>query len=437
MTQTIVNLGTGGSDLNGQNGSTTSADSNDAQYLDWPGGNGGNYVYLPGVTGNILQVPHAANLAITGDLDLRARVAFPTFPPASNQSVIYKWFSDGVNERSYGMFVNATTGTLALTWSVDGAPGVTRTSTVAPTMTADAPLWLRATLDVDNGAAGHDVKFYTSTDGTTWTQLGTTVTTAGVTSIFANTRAVSIGSFQYNGGGNMMTAKVYNAQIYSGIAGTKVLDVDTSMVASGSATSFGAVTGQTVTILRSSAGRKSVAVTSPVWLFGTDDYFRVAHNGLLNSTINQSMTYLMVVRTWATPVSAGGFASKITAGASGVGFNLESNSTNHQSAAYVSDGPTGLYRAGGTYTQGALSVIGFILDRDADQLRIVADGTIKASSSSSAVGSIANSEPFYVGTRSAATVFQDFECVATIVLRRAATASELSAIQTYYTSRVA
>jgi hypothetical protein len=69
--QVILNLGTGGSDLNGQNGSTSGADSNDARFLEWPGDNAGNYVYLPGVASNYLSVPDEAALDITGDIDIR------------------------------------------------------------------------------------------------------------------------------------------------------------------------------------------------------------------------------------------------------------------------------------------------------------------------------------------------------------------------------
>lgn len=53
---------------------------------------------------------------------------------------------------------------------------------------------VRADVDVDNGSAGSTVKFYTSTDdGTTWTQLGADVVTAGVATIFASTANFSIG----------------------------------------------------------------------------------------------------------------------------------------------------------------------------------------------------------------------------------------------------
>ena len=65
--QAIKNLGWGGSALDTTAGSTTSADSNDPQYLAW---DGINFTYTTGVAGNFLSVPDAATLDITSDIDL-------------------------------------------------------------------------------------------------------------------------------------------------------------------------------------------------------------------------------------------------------------------------------------------------------------------------------------------------------------------------------
>ncbi len=58
---------------------------------------------------------------------------------------------------------------------------------------------LRVTLDADNGAGGHDVSFYysDSIDGT-WTQIGSTVTQSGTTSIKTNDAPLYVGG--YDGG---------------------------------------------------------------------------------------------------------------------------------------------------------------------------------------------------------------------------------------------
>jgi hypothetical protein len=288
----VTNLGTAGSLLPTTVGSSTAADSNDPKFLDHTGT---NYVYLSGVAANYLSVPDSNALDITGDIDLRWYGSFDSLTPTGNGALIDK--TSSATTRSYRLNL-ASDGKVGLNWSVDGSAALSAVSTalLSTVATVGRPIWVRATLDVDNGASGNDVKFYTSTDGTTWTQLGTTVTAAGVTSIFASTSNVEIGS-TFVGTLQVHSHKVFRAQILDGIDGTTVLDVDTSVITAGSATSFTAVTGQTVTINRSTSGRKSVAVTQPTWLFGTDDYMEV------NNRYMSSGTYLYL------PGVAGNYAS--------------------------------------------------------------------------------------------------------------------------------
>jgi hypothetical protein len=275
--QTITNLGNAGSLLPTTLGSSTAADSNDPKFLDWTGT---NYVYTPGVSGNNLTSPDTEVLDITGDIDVRAYVALDDWTPAASNFIISKWGNG--SQKSYALSVNATSGVLTFFWTADGSTVLSSSSTVAPTIADGAPLWIRATLDVNNGASGNDTIFYTSTNGTTWTQLGSTVTKAGTTSIFSGTETLRIGNAGI--GGDFLAGKFYRAQVLNGIDGTKVLDVDTSVITAGSATSFTAVTGQTVTINRSTSGRKTVAVTQPTWLFGTDDYMEVNNRYMASGT---------------------------------------------------------------------------------------------------------------------------------------------------------
>jgi hypothetical protein len=271
---TITNYGTAGSLLPTTVGSSTAADSNDPKFL---AHDGTNYIYSPGVTGNTVSVPNSAALQITGDLDLRAYVALDDWTPATTMWLVYKIVAaDG-----YALAIN-TSGTLSIYYN----GSTIKTSTVATGAADGSALWIRATLDVNNGASGSDVKFYTSPNGTTWTQLGTTVTTAGIVTIATGTDVLSVTT-------NPFIGKMYRAQVYSDITETnKVLDVDTSVITAGSATSFTAVTGQTVTINRSTSGRKTVAVTQPTWLFGTDDYMEVNNRYMAHSTSAENYVYL-------------------------------------------------------------------------------------------------------------------------------------------------
>ena len=275
---TLTNGGSAGSLLPVTVGSSLAADSNDAKFL---AHDGTNYVYLPGSTSNSLEVPDSAALDVTGDIDIRVRVAMDDWTPGTTTNLISKAAASNI---SYRLQVD-TSGTLAFGWSSDGTTlGSTRFSTVATGVADGAAKWVRVTVDVDNGASGNDTKFWLSDDGSTWTQLGTTVTNAGVISFFSGTAAIVIGLDLVQG--RFLSGKIYRAQILNGIDGTKVLDVDTSVITTGAATSFTAVTGQTVTINRSTSGRKTVAVTQPTWLFGTDDYMEVNNRYMAHSGSN-------------------------------------------------------------------------------------------------------------------------------------------------------
>lgn len=275
--QTITNLGWGGSALNVTNGSSASADSNDAKYLDW---DGINYVYLPSGS-NTVTAP-GASLKITGDLDIRTLVAFDDWTPGDIRNIVVgtaNWPSPGYKSWNFQLQTN---GTLRFVISTDGTNQLNYTSSVAPTVTDGSQLWIRVT----RSKAAGEIKFFTSADGITWTQLGTTVTGATTSDIYYN--ALDTGVIQF---GQIVTVyncdyKFYRAQILNGIDGTPVLDVDTSVISSGSATSFTALTGQTVTINRSTSGRKTVCVTHPVWLFGTDDYMEVNNRWLEHTGTN-------------------------------------------------------------------------------------------------------------------------------------------------------
>lgn len=430
--QVIVNLGTGGADLNGQNGSTTSADSNDARFLDWPGDNAGNYVYLPGVAGNYLSVPDEAALNITGDIDIRVQVAMDDWTPAATQTLLSKGTWSTTAAFRLEILANAR---LRLFTSPNGVNNVNTTSTVGVSVTDFNALWVRAVRDMDNGAGGNTTQFFTSDDGVTWTQLGTDVISSGTTSINVSDRPVDIGAVN-SGGSQAVAGKVYRAQILDGIDGTTVLDVDTSVISSGSATSFTALTGQTVTINRSTSGRKSVAVVSPVWLFGTDDYMEVADNALLNFDASDDFTLLACVRTWNTPVNNQRYVSKFDVGTL-IGYDLRNNGTTQNGIAVVGDGATKSDVAVAS-SSGTFRLYGFVVDRSLDTLTAFTDSAFATTPTSlSGVASFQNNQPLRIGVRSdAGSSYADAEIASVALFRRALTQQELSEITSYYQARL-
>lgn len=236
------------------------------------------YLYLPGTTGNYASTPDSATLDITGDIDVRVRVALNDYTPATAQMLVVKM--TGAPQRSFYLHQLAT-GALRWVWSKDGTASLTATSSalLSAVATDGEPISIRCTMDVDNGAAGRTVRFYTSTDTdlatATWTELGVAQTSAGVTSIFSSTSPITIGIW-----GDFVTepanGKIYRAQVYNGIDGPLVADFDPSL-SEEPHTSFVASTGETWTINRSASGYYAAIVDADQFqLDGSNDYFAVA-----------------------------------------------------------------------------------------------------------------------------------------------------------------
>ena len=213
------------------------------------------YLYLPGATADfVTAVIDIAGIDITGDIDMRADITLLSWRAA--QDLASKWAAS-TNNRSYLLQLNSI-GQICLTWSTDGTFGGLRTaiSTVPVPVPDDHRQAVRATLDVNNGAAGHTATFYTSdTIAGSWTQLGATVVQTGTTSIFnsgsnASLRVAAGGStltsaplasgdpyndfteFLYEDA-DRPTGRYHAFNLYSGIAGTLVANPDFTIQTAG------------------------------------------------------------------------------------------------------------------------------------------------------------------------------------------------------------
>lgn len=185
---------------------------------------------LTGTAGDFFSTPDSVAASIVGDIDIRIRAAPVDNSPAGLDYLGGK-FENG--KRSYITGIS-TNGVLRFQGSTDGTNvDIDQSSAPALNGFADGTVnWYRYTVDVDNGAGGHNVIFYTSDDDvndsddvTTWTKLGTTKTGAGVVA-FADTTAVVEWGSSNAGASNPIDAKIYRAQIYNGIDGTLAVDFD-------------------------------------------------------------------------------------------------------------------------------------------------------------------------------------------------------------------
>lgn len=253
-----------------------------------------NGAYIPGTASNFVSTPDNAALDITGDIDIRADVTMGSWVTSTDQAIVSKYNATG-NQRSYYLQVNNTSKTLQLGWSADGTTVLSVNSATLPIDNGQNRLAVRATLDVSDGSGNRVIRFFTgeSVDGP-WTQLGSTTTTAGTTSIFNSSAAAIVGALSA-GTNNLLTGIVHAVQIRNGIDGTVVANPNFTNRTDG-ATSFvdsagrtwsttgadvyiinesGAATNPDVSIFANGrVGFQNLEVTPPQFWFGATEIQR-------------------------------------------------------------------------------------------------------------------------------------------------------------------
>lgn len=154
---------------------------------------------------------------VTTDLDVAVRCKPTAWTGVGTQTIASKFGASG--NRAFRFQFN-NTGQLIFDWAADGTTlqAAANSGTAVPFANGAAG-WVRVQLDVDAGAANHTIKFFTSTDGTTWTQLGATVTRGtGTTSVFASTYNWELGA-RTSASEPMTSGRIYEAEVRDGIDG--------------------------------------------------------------------------------------------------------------------------------------------------------------------------------------------------------------------------
>ena len=259
--------------------------ANQPIHLDYAGT---KYGWLPGVVGNYFSTPDSVAASITGDIDIDAELALADWSPAVEQRIVGKVTTDA---SGFSYLFRAQIGnTLQFYYSVNGTTLKSATSSATITFSDGAFGSVRVTLNTSTG----DVKFYTSTDGSSWNQLGTTQSTVA-SSIFDSLSPVTVGATN-SGTDGYLSGKVKRVRIYNGIresGGTLAVDFDPSRWTSG--TTFTASTGETWTI-NSTGSKPAQIVDRPSLLFdGSAHYMKCSA-----FTLNQPETVYLVAKqvTW-------------------------------------------------------------------------------------------------------------------------------------------
>jgi hypothetical protein len=162
----------------------------------------------------------APSVSLTGALDLRAKIRATDYTPTAGVMVLGSMESA---KRSWSLCIS-TAGALVVMYSTDGA-GVATLVSNANLATADnTDIWIRAVFTPNDGGGNRTGKFYTSTDGATWTQLGTTVTTAGAVTLHdpGTSSTFRIGGTPVGAYGRFV-GRIYEAQVRDGEGGGTVV----------------------------------------------------------------------------------------------------------------------------------------------------------------------------------------------------------------------
>lgn len=416
---------------------TTGADTNDPKWLKYGAAADctGKGLYLPGVSGNYASVPDAANLDIVGDITLDCEVALDDWTPSAISVLLSKSPAIGTITDGYRLIL-LTTGVLRLSWG-DGAANHNIDSTVAVPVVDGQRLWVRGTLDVDNGAVGHDVKFFYSYDGTTWTQLGATVTTAIVTAIGANASVVEVGGVT-GGTASLMTGRFFRSRIWNAYTatganpagGNLILDADFTIAAVAEPyASFVTTTGQTVTINRSATGRKAAVVDRPMFLFGTDDYMECADHASLDMAAADPFSTLSALRQHAAVFGANNvwLAKSAGTGAANTGYRMNGDGGANTMRFGISDGAV---NPSDTQVQAgvglASSIVG-VRSVAADTLETFVDSVSGGSTNDTTTATLTNVEALRIGRFSGAGLnYADMEFIGAALWRLALSASDVA-----------
>lgn len=226
----------------------------------------GAVLVTTGTATSYASTPDVAALDITGDIDLQADFISETWPPLADSTLLAK-YADSTNNRGYRLDV-ITTGQLRIVWSTDGTNNFTMTSTVPVPATIGQRIAVRATLDVDNGSSGRTARFYTATTITgSFVELGSPVVAAGVTSIFSNNTALTVGA-RDSGATGQFTGRIFAARVRNGISGTIVANPLFYNQSPGT-TSFADSTGKTWTVQAGASIDEFAPVPGSNW--GTAD----------------------------------------------------------------------------------------------------------------------------------------------------------------------
>lgn len=395
----------------------SAVDTNDPLFLPHTGT---NYLYAP-ENGGSCSVPDASNLDITGDIDCRFRVETNS---ATNGRVITKGYA---SVYCFGF-------TFEGLWTEFNSGGTFYPAGQSHGMPVGSRGWFRITRVASTGV----VSYYKANDSTTvptsWTFLGSVVSTIGNLATNASVLNIAGGP----GGAEAIDANLYHVQLRDGIDGTVVFEADFTKTTESSQSSFVCTTGQTVTLTRATTGRKMVLVVRPLWLFGTDDYMEVLDNDLLDVGLNQAFTLVAITRSFGRITNAGDLVAKNGYGVS-PNYAIVEAQTTYAFQSNLSDASVTYYYSDVRATPPAYGLLRSIaFGRNGSSTVFTYDGNVSlpvaggGSAGTPASADISGTANFIIGNFGGPGGPLNAEVFAIAFFRKALTAGEIAQIVSYY-----
>ena len=369
---------------------------------------GAQCLKLPGAAGNYGSVPHSAALDIVGDIDIQCLARLDNWAPTV-AVLATKWETSNY---SFWFYVRSG-GALRIFWTEDGSTLKFETSAAIGASSGDK-LWVRVTMDVDNGAGDAEVKFWTGGSGDTpsWAQLGATQMVGATTSIFAGTAPVAIGAHTVDN--YYLPGNIYRCRIYPNLTETgAALDVDFTAEATGT-TGFteDSTNAATVTVNQSGADTNDPTADgeTPHELFAlnANDFFHVADHGDLDFDAATDFTLVYVGKVDdATPVANQVLVAKKANLTTGLGYALYVH-TDGTVRAVIGDGTNTAEDTIAGLTDATLFNAAFVRDATADTVEVFLNGTGSGSATNaSALGTMVNALPMYQGALAGSSLFME------------------------------
>jgi hypothetical protein len=254
------------------------------------------YWYGSGVAGNFMSTPSATANQIVGDIEIIVKVLVmdtSLMSPAYNYLII-KGTTASTGVEDYSFFIEKSTGKLGFASSSIG--GYYSSVTLNSIISSGTIAFLKVNRISSTGV----IKFFTSLDGVTYTQLGSNVSSSSGALANAGT-FLSIGQLSANNS-YVLQGKIYRATISNSIGGAHVVDFNPATYnAATSQTAWTSSTGEVWTINTGTAatGYKGVLVDRTIMQAdGIDDK-------LINITasVNQPNTNYLSFKSIQTSVA--------------------------------------------------------------------------------------------------------------------------------------